>query len=328
MRHVLSGLDIDIIEAASGNDALALCLEHEFALILLDVQMPGMDGVEVAQLLNGEETTRDTAIIFVTAGSVDDMDRLKGYDVGAIDYIVKPLNARLLAAKVRNIVELYRNRRALEKALADLDTTNRLLRTEINERKRAQARAQKLATHDALTGLPNRLLFLDRLTNTLQRAKRGQTMFALGYMDFDDFKPINDAYGHRAGDTVLETVAARLGEITRAADTTARLGGDEFALIFENITDTGSCLARCRSLREALSAPMTIPSANCAVELKIGVSIGLAFYPEHGSDPDWLMHNADCALYAVKRNGKAGVRIFCLGDERDPRYIRDSAGVG
>ena len=147
MRQVLKGIDIEIIEAESGNDALMACLDHEFALILLDVQMPGMDGVEVAELLNGDEHTREAAIIFVTADSTDDMDRLKGYDVGAIDYITKPVNPDLLSAKVRNFLELHESRQALKRTMAqlkqamdELDRVNRQLREEIEERKRAEAR--------------------------------------------------------------------------------------------------------------------------------------------------------------------------------------------
>ncbi|MES1925061.1 diguanylate cyclase [Salinisphaera sp. T31B1] len=315
MRHVLSGLDVELVEAESGNDALVACLEHEFALILLDVQMPGMDGVEVAELLNGEESTRDTPVIFVTAGSTDDIDRLKGYDVGAVDYITKPLNPPLLAAKVRNFLDLYQSRRELVATLAALDERNLELQREIEERKRAEALAQQLATHDALTGLPNRLLFVDRLASSMRRARREQAQFALGYMDLDGFKPINDAYGHGAGDTLLKVIAERLERHTRASDTTARFGGDEFALIFDHVKSAESCRSFCEELRLELSAPTTVALDGGSVEVAVGVSIGLAIYPAHGDDADRLMHNADCALYQVKAHGKAGVRVFQPEDD-------------
>jgi len=312
MRHVLSGLSCELVEAANGNDALSACLEQEFALILLDVQMPGMDGVEVAELLNGEESTRDTPVIFVTAGATDDLDRLKGYDVGAVDYINKPLNPALLSAKVRNLLELYESRRQLKAALAALDERNAELSREVEERKRAEALAHQLATHDALTGLPNRLLFVDRLASSMRRARRMRTQFALGYMDLDGFKPINDEYGHRAGDAVLRSIAQRLAHYTRDSDTTARFGGDEFALIFDNVTSEDSCQLFCEELRIELSAPtlLSLDDSQAEIEIAVGVSIGLAMYPQHGETADSLMHNADCALYSVKHNGKAGVRIF------------------
>lgn len=315
MRRVLSALAVEVVEADSGNAALSVCIDTDFALILLDVQMPDMDGVEVAQLLHGEQSTRNTPIIFVTAGATDDMDRLKGYDVGAVDYITKPLNPSLLTAKVRNFIDLYESRRALQATLAALDERNQQLEREIEVRKHAEDRAQRLATHDALTGLPNRLLFLDRLATSMQRAQRNKTIFALGYMDLDGFKPINDQYGHGVGDIALQTIADRLTAHTRDTDTVARFGGDEFALIFENIGSAAHCLELCEELRAHLSAPIHLPCAGAANVLVVGMSIGLAVYPEHGENADQLMHNADRALYRVKHSGKASVRLFSGEDD-------------
>ncbi len=312
MRQVLGGLDVDLVEAASGNEALALCLEHEFALILLDVQMPDMDGVEVAQLLNGEERTRNVPLIFVTAGSSDHMERLKGYDVGAVDYLVKPISSSLLSAKVRNFIDLYESRRALTMALDELDQRNGQLQVEIEERRRAEDNARHLAAHDALTGLPNRLQFIEQLEAAIGRAQRHGERLALGYMDLDGFKAVNDAHGHRAGDAVLKAIAKRLSDHIRVSDTAARLGGDEFALIFESIGDDEAYLNFCRTLRNRLARPIAVPSRTGPASVSVGVSLGLALYPDHGSDPDSLMHNADNALYGVKHDGKADVRLYGL----------------
>jgi diguanylate cyclase (GGDEF)-like protein len=315
MRRVLATLQVEVVEAESGNEALAACIDTEFALILLDVQMPGMDGMEVAEFLHGEESTQHTPVIFVTAGATDDMDRLKGYDVGAVDYITKPLNPSLLSAKVRNFIELYESRRALKKALAELDERNTQLEREIEERRRAEDRAQQLATHDALTGLPNRLLFLDRLATSMQRAKRNSGIFALGYMDLDGFKPINDEFGHGIGDITLQTIADRLREHTRKTDTVARFGGDEFALILESVDSEETCIGICEELRARLSAPISLPCAGGSNGITVGVSIGLAFYPANGENADRLMHNADRALYSVKHSGKGAVHVFNAADD-------------
>ncbi|WP_293625384.1 diguanylate cyclase [Salinisphaera sp.] len=317
MRRVLATLEVEVVEADNGNDALAACIETEFALILLDVQMPGMDGMEVAEFLHGEESTQHTPVIFVTAGATDDMDRLKGYDVGAVDYITKPLNPSLLSAKVRNFIELYESRHALKRALAELDERNSQLEREIEERRRAEDRAQQLATHDALTGLPNRLLFLDRLATSMQRARRKGGIFALGYMDLDGFKPVNDEFGHGVGDITLQTIADRLRENTRKTDTVARFGGDEFALILENVDDQQACIALCEALRAQLSEPISLPCAGGSSDISVGVSIGLAFYPAHGENADRLMHNADRALYSVKLSGKGSVHVFSAADDED-----------
>ena len=318
LRGVLAGVDVDIVEAASAERALAACADGEFALILLDDQMPDMSSVEVARRLYRQPATRDTPIVFMAAAELDNIDQLKGYGAGAVDYILKPLNADVLCAKVRNLTHLYQSRRALKHTLRELDAANARLRSEIDERKRAEARAQDLATHDALTGLPNRLLFIDRLNVAMRHARRGQTHFALGYMDLDGFKPINDAHGHRAGDAVLALVAERLAAATRDSDTVARLGGDEFALIFEQTADDESCVRLGQKLRTCLSAPMPLPGSAAGDALKIDASMGIALYPQHGSNADSLMHSADCALYAVKNSGRADVRLYRPEYERTP----------
>lgn len=131
MRRLLRSVDADIVEATSGNEALALALEHEFALVLLDVKMPDMDGFEIADLLKGEERTKDTPVIFMTAEYRDDLHRLRGYEVGGADFIEKPIDDAILLSKVRVFLDIYSSRRNLEKANADLSR-------EIAERRRAE----------------------------------------------------------------------------------------------------------------------------------------------------------------------------------------------
>jgi len=169
-----------------------------------------MDGFEVAEFLSQEERSRDTPIIFVTAAYADDMNRVRGYGSGAVDYIVKPINDVILLSKVRVFLELYRGKQELRRLLAELDLRNRQLQTEIAERQRLEELARHQATHDALTGLPNRLLFLDRLEKSIARAQRRGSPCALFYIDIDDFKPVNDHHGHQAGDELLKAVAQRM----------------------------------------------------------------------------------------------------------------------
>jgi CheY-like chemotaxis protein len=152
MRHVLADSGAQLYEARSGNDALALCLDHEFALILLDVNMPEMDGFEVAFLIGEDERLRDTPIIFVTAAYADDINRVRGYHFGAVDYIAKPINDMILQSKVRVFLELYRARAQLKSTLAELEERNEQLNLEIAERLRIEDRIRHQATHDMLTG--------------------------------------------------------------------------------------------------------------------------------------------------------------------------------
>ncbi|MAA73995.1 MAG: diguanylate cyclase response regulator [Salinisphaeraceae bacterium] len=307
MRHLLAGLDIQLHEAASGNEALMATLDHDYALILLDVQMAGMDGFEVAELLRGEARTRAVPIIFVTAALTEELDSLKGCEVGAVDYITKPVNETILLAKVRSFLELYRTRRELESALARLDEKNATLQAEIAERTRAEEAARFQATHDALTGLPNRLLLFDRLETAIERSRRNQRNFALGYLDLDGFKQVNDGLGHAARDALLVEAARRLRSGIRASDTVARLGGDEFAVIFDNVADVAAAETLGGQLWERLTGPMTLPDAQATAE--IGASLGLALYPLHGTTADEIMGQADAALYAVKRAGKGGYKL-------------------
>ncbi|MEO5374872.1 MAG: response regulator [Alphaproteobacteria bacterium] len=143
LRQLLADIPAEVIEARSGTEALALCLKHDFALILLDVNMPGMDGYEVAESLHGSTQTRAVPIIFVSAGQGDELDRIKGYDVGAVDFILKPINDRILLSKVRVFLELYNQRHALAWQARLLDEKNLGLEDELQERRRAEQRVER-----------------------------------------------------------------------------------------------------------------------------------------------------------------------------------------
>ena len=307
MRRLLSKVDAELVEANGGNEALAATLEHEFALILLDVQMPDIDGFEVASLLSEEESTRDTPLIFVTAASSDELNRLRGYRSGAVDYITKPINDMVLLSKVNIFLDLFRGRRELEVLLARLAEQNKQLEIEVTERRRLEALARHQAGHDPLTGLPNRMLFHDRLATAIERSHRSGHVFALAYIDIDGFKPVNDQHGHDAGDELLKSIAQRMRTMTRTEDTVARLGGDEFAVIMEGFVDQTTAALRlaediCVSLREPYQLSAGEPATS--VEVEVGASLGLALFPTNAVDADGLVRAADRAMYAAKRGGK------------------------
>ena len=307
MRHILKSVQADIVTAGSGNAALAACLNERFALILLDVQMPEMDGFEVAELLAEEESTRNTPIIFVTAAYGDDMNRLKGYRAGAVDYIAKPINDAILLSKVQVFLDLYNRSEQLRLALAQLDQRNRELQSEIAERERAEQAARHQATHDPLTGVPNRMLFVDRVENALERVRRRETTFAIVYIDIDGFKPVNDQHGHHIGDLLLKAIAQRLLDTLRREDTVARLGGDEFACIMEQSGEPSQiALSFCEKICEVLRAPYALhdPQHGRELQVIVGASLGLALYPQHGEDRESLLRAADGAMYRAKRGGK------------------------
>jgi diguanylate cyclase (GGDEF)-like protein len=304
MRRLLARSGAELYEAASGNEALALCLEHEFALILLDVNMPGMDGFEVAALLSEDEQFRETPIIFVTAAYIDDVDRLKGYRHGAVDYIAKPVNDLILQSKVRVFLDLYAARVKLEQTLEDLSERNDQLQMEIAERERVEAQVRHQATHDMLTGLPNRMLFRDRLKEAIRCARDGGPGFALALLDIDGFKGVNDRHGHPAGDALLQAIAARLMLNLRADDTVARLGGDEFALIAANMDGVQVLMKRCHELGASLAEPYPLASAQGDFVAHVSASIGIAPWSAQIDGEEALIQAADRALYRAKEDGK------------------------
>ncbi|OOG48078.1 diguanylate cyclase [Rhodanobacter sp. C01] len=306
MRRLLAQSGSQILEARNGNEALALCLDHQFALILLDVNMPDMDGFEVAQLLGEAEQLRETPIIFVTAAYADDLNRLRGYRSGAVDYIAKPINDVILQSKVRVFLELHAARTELQLTMAELAERNQQLIREMAERELVEAKVRHQASHDMLTGLPNRMLFHDRLLGAIQRAHRHHDHFALACIDIDGFKGVNDTHGHPAGDALLQEIAARLSAHLRSNDTVARLGGDEFALILEEIGDAQLAMQLCQKLCSALGEPYTLRVNERLIDVRIGASIGIAPYlPNDRSDADeQLIQTADHAMYEAKRAGK------------------------
>jgi diguanylate cyclase (GGDEF)-like protein len=172
--------------------------------------------------------------------------------------------------------------------------------TDVTNKRRAQARIAHLAHHDALTGLPNRLLLLDRLNQALATMRRNGGGLALHYLDLDRFKPVNDACGHAVGDGLLKAVGERLREHIRDTDTAARVGGDEFVIMQTRLQDRGDAVALAKRLVMAIGQTFTVASH----DLHVGVSIGIALAPEHGADADQLFRQSDLALYRAKSSGR------------------------
>ncbi len=180
---------------------------------------------------------------------------------------------------------------------------------DISERRQVDQQLRRLALHDALTGLPNRLLLYDRAEQAFALAKRANSSVALLLMDLDGFKDINDAYGHHVGDILLQEVSIRLRDGLRESDTVARLGGDEFAVLLPE-TDLAGAFVAAKTLRGSLDAPITIEG----VRMPVGSSVGISLFPAHGDDPLTLLRRADIAMYAAKRGG-TGVALYQEGSD-------------
>ncbi|MDV6316919.1 diguanylate cyclase domain-containing protein [Idiomarina sp. HP20-50] len=186
---------------------------------------------------------------------------------------------------------------------------NSRLRKEIKLRKAAERRIRHIATHDELTGLPNRNLMQDRLEQTLNQNERTGKPFAVLFLDLDGFKKINDDFGHNYGDELLIHAAQRMSTLLRRSDTVCRHGGDEFVIILPTANTTGSALAVSRKLVVQLAKPYKVKKKT----LEISVSIGVAVYPKHGKSTDDLLRSADKAMYRAKAAGKNDVRL--AGDD-------------
>lgn len=171
--------------------------------------------------------------------------------------------------------------------------------------KQTNEQITQLAHYDSLTGLPNRILFYDRLNQALKRARRYNTTLAVFYLDLDGFKLINDTLGHDAGDALLREVARRIVACVRESDTVARMGGDEFTVILCNpLTDSINNRVATQIV-ESLAQPFMINGKDCSVS----VSIGIAVYPDHGDTAEQLVKISDATMYLAKRGGKNGYRF-------------------
>ncbi|UTF59206.1 bifunctional diguanylate cyclase/phosphodiesterase [Gilvimarinus sp. DA14] len=184
------------------------------------------------------------------------------------------------------------------------------------ERKRSEQYLARLAHHDPLTDIPNRVLFRDRLENAIRIATRDNMRFALMFIDLDDFKIVNDRYGHDVGDGLIRMCAERLQQLLRRSDSMARMGGDEFTLLLLNVESSSDIAHLAVKIIEQISAPYDING----YQLQVGCSVGIASYPEAGRSADALLKSADLAMYQAKQVEGSNFRFFTEEMNRDVRY--------
>jgi diguanylate cyclase (GGDEF)-like protein len=326
LQSLLTGADghgrgYEIVTARSGHEALRHVLNHDFAVILLDVSMPGMDGFDTAEAIHSHPRSATVPIIFVTAYYADEINRLKGYQEGAVDYLFTPVIPQILQSKVAVFVELAKQRielqqktRQLEELnqdlrvqrLRDLERINAALEVEIAERTQAEERAHELATRDSLTKLANRRSLIERLEHAIAHANRHEEQLALLFLDLDKFKSINDTLGHEVGDELLIQVAARLNAAIRETDTVARLGGDEFVVLLEALPNSAGTSKVAKKIVQSLAQPYEIGLHNVWTSASVGISI----YPQDGDSVQALMKNADLAMYHVKKQRPGSIQFF------------------
>lgn len=272
--------DNRIFFATNGRDALEVAANTIPDLILLDVMMPEMDGYEVCRRLKSDPVLKEIPVIFITAMSQYENEAI-GFELGAVDYISKPFTPSLVRLRVRNHLELKRQRDMLS----------------------------KLAMLDGLTGLPNRRAFDDQFEREWRRALRNGTEICLIMIDIDHFKQYNDAYGHLDGDGCLKLIASALEKrLDRPGDFVARYGGEEFVcLLPETSAQGGGVMAE--KLRAAVQE-LGIPHQTSPTAPSVTISLGVACAVPGPSDtPEQLFDGADRLLYRAKREGRN--RVAC-----------------
>jgi diguanylate cyclase (GGDEF)-like protein len=290
IRHLigarLNKLDVDLIAVDSGEMGLAEARREQPDLILLDVGLPDVSGFGVCHRLQLDPLTRDIPIILT--GNDDPDDKVRAFDMGAVDYVSKPFHADEVRARIAKALKT----RALVHLLE------------------SQARS------DALTGLPNRSLLTDRLEQAVRRRGRDPNYkFAVLFLDFDRFKIINDSLGHEVGDLLLVSIAKRLAANLRAGDTAshvaeghlpARLGGDEFVILLDGLKEHSDAIEVAKRLQEALAAPHQIDDHDVISTASIGIVTSAGVY-ERADD---VLRDADIAMYHAKTTGKARHVVF------------------
>ncbi len=290
MLEMLGQVGLDAIEAENGEQAVSLYRSMAPDLILLDVDMPGMDGFATCRAIRNTETNATVPIIMVTGS--DDIEAVtQAYAVGATDFVSKPINWPILGHRVLGLVR------------------------HISERRRTEEQIRRLAYCDSLTGIPNRQAFLETLQNELRRAHDRGLCFAVLFMDLDGFKRVNDTLGHNVGDQLLMTVSERLRDTIRPSDLVsrgeahsnlARLGGDEFTILIPDLERVEDATNVAHRVKEAMRRPFLIDGQ----EIFVTASIGISLYPEDGQDCDSLLKYADTAMYHAKNCGKNNVQLY------------------
>lgn len=295
LEALLSSNDLNIITCNSGEVALKNLINEEYALILLDVQMPGMDGYETAKLIKSRKKSKDIPIIFITAINQDPEHVMTGYAVGAIDYIFKPFEPDLLKSKVDSFIEMHNSSKQLK-------IKSELLRLKTKELEKANEKLEYMALHDALTGLSNRIKLYDKLDSLITISS--DSIFSLVIFDLDNFKAINDTLGHSYGDELLKAIGIVFEKALSEDQLLVRLGGDEFAVLLPNY-DSEKAILKVKEFQKLIDPPFNIEG----ITLAIAASWGIVVFPEHSLNRDDLMRRADVAMYEAKRSG-SGYAVY------------------
>jgi diguanylate cyclase (GGDEF)-like protein len=285
-----AGIDCEITAVETREDFVGQVVGEKWDVILSDYSLPAFDGLEALAI--AAKTCPDTPFIFVT-GTLGEDTAVESLKSGATDYVLKQ-GIKRLGGSVRRALNERAEKKRREEAEAELD--------------RSEQRLRFLAYHDALTSLPNRALFQDRLEQILSDAMRRKEKVGLLFIDLDRFKDINDWLGHAAGDIVLKEAAERLRKCSRSTDTVARLGGDEFVIVLGGINDSTDAVIAADRIKLEMAREFAVNGTTISMTCSMGINI----FPADAMDPETLLKNADIALFSAKDGGRNGWRFFTM----------------
>lgn len=285
-RKVLSG-EYKVIPVVRGTQVLSYLENEECDMILLDISMPEMDGFELLRKIRTMENGKDIPVIFLTADN-DTETETRCFKEGAIDFIVKPFVPAVMQSRIGRALELEELRRGL----AD----------KLEKKTREVSDIKSKSYQDALTGLWNRAYTENAVNEMISQGKKG----ALFMLDMDNFKAVNDNYGHIAGDETLKIFAGTLKKFAGEGDVLCRIGGDEFMIFVKGVTEKSELSSRAADIISDFQKKF----AALSFEIECSVSIGIAQTPEDGLEFNKLYNSADKALYYVKQNGKNAYHFF------------------
>ena len=313
----------EVVEADSGLAAIELIDRESFDVVLLDVMMPGIDGIETLKRIRSRQSASALPVIMVTAKSESD-NIVDALELGANDYVTKPVDFAVALARINTQISRKRAEQQvvlaneeLRKANEDLERrveertsrlidANQRLKVEIADRQESQARSQYLAYHDSLTGLGNRLMFKEQLEEALKEVSVTPHPLAVLFLDLDGFKAVNDTLGHSIGDLLLKSVATKLRDLLPRTDRIARLGGDEFAILQISAAQPASAIALAEKIIEIIGQPCSIDGH----DVTVGASVGIAVARPGEMNTESFLKSADLAMYSAKSDGRGTYRMF------------------
>lgn len=292
-KLILDRPGVEVVSAASAAAALLRLGEHDFALALLDVNMPEVSGFQLAEQMRDDERTREVPIIFMTGAGGDAARSFRGYEAGAVDFLVKPVDPRVLESKVGAFVALYLQRKSLRDQKDDCERLLRANQRMAAELKRSHELLAQAAFTDELTGVPNRRHILKLAEAALRDPRRHSQPVSLAVLDLDHFKKVNDAHGHAGGDAVVRHFCHHTQAHLRSGQSMGRLGGEEFLLLLPG-TEVDEAITALERVRRTLE-----PCEGIAYTFSAGVA-----QARQDEKLDAVMERADRALYLSKERGR------------------------